>query len=100
MLNPIFWKKVQGQKHPGDGQMDSRLLNSLLNAEPRYIAEKLIPTMALELKKNDAADQIYTAYADDMIGVTPEAFQQELRRWRVKWQNGNETPTDIQGTLN
>ena len=57
--------------------MDSRLLNSLLNAEPRYIAQKLIPTMASELK-NDAADQIYTAYADDMIGVTPEAFQQEL----------------------
>ena len=79
--------------------MDSRLLNSLLNAEPRYIAQKLILTMASELK-NDAADQIYTAYADDMIGVTPEAFQQELRRWRVKWQNGNETPTDIQGTLN
>ena len=21
MSNPIFWKKVQGQKHPGDGQM-------------------------------------------------------------------------------
>ena len=51
MLNPIFWKKVQGQKHPGDGQMDSRLLNSLLNAEPRYISQKLIPTMASELKK-------------------------------------------------
>ena len=51
MLNPIFWKKVQGHKHPGDGQMDSRLLNSLLNAEPRYIAQKLIPTVASELKK-------------------------------------------------
>ena len=51
--------------------MDSRLLN----AEPQYITQKLIPTMVSELN-NDAADQIYTAYADDMIGVTPEGFQQ------------------------
>ena len=30
----------------------------------------------------------------------PRGFPTKLRRWRVKWQNGNEAPTDIQGTLN
>ena len=60
----------------------NELYSRLLAAEPRYVAQKLIPQSIAQLTLADG-DEIFDVYADD-ANVTLQEFRSEIHRWSAK----------------
>ena len=77
----------------------NELYSRLLAAEPRYVAQKLIPQNIAQLTLADS-DEIFDVYVDD-ANVTLQEFRLEIRRWSAKWTGDMiDNPRNLQETLN
>ncbi|XP_071123584.1 52 kDa repressor of the inhibitor of the protein kinase-like [Mytilus edulis] len=77
----------------------AELNTRLLTAEPRYVAQKLIPKNIDQLTLA-VGDIIFNEYADD-AHVTKDEFRSEIRRWLAKWTGDfDNIPNNLQETLN
>ena len=56
----------------------------LLNAEPRYSAQYLIPRKLVDIT-DDLVDSIYDTYVGD-LDVTRVMFHREIQRWKTRYR--------------
>ena len=77
----------------------NELYSRLLAAEPRYVAQKLIPQNIAQLTLADG-DEIFDVYVDD-ANVTLQEFRSEIHRWSKKGTGDMiDNPRNLQETLN
>ena len=75
-------------------EMDIRILKN----EERFQVQWLIPTK-LEGLQPANVDRIYEAYEPD-LSKTRQEFDEEVRRWIVRWQLQDAKPSTLLATLN
>ncbi|KAH3711161.1 hypothetical protein DPMN_070662 [Dreissena polymorpha] len=71
----------------------SELETRLLASEPRYIAQHLLPTTAVDIIHE--VGEILQAYQEE-LSVTRDKFLSEIRRWRTEWTGQGNPKADLQ----
>ncbi|XP_061173542.1 uncharacterized protein LOC133182709 [Saccostrea echinata] len=82
-VNPSqYWKRAMYL--PFVDHLIQELTSRLVKNEDRFAAQTLIP-QNLHVLTNDMLNKIFTCYHDDLTATTVVEFQEEVDRWRIKW---------------